>query len=72
MNLEDLSAYDESLYDKLKNQPTEYLPIFEEAATEVVDELTAPRPLDEKRIQDIQILLNSDALGVPMRGMKVN
>lgn len=71
INLEDLGAYDESLSEKIYKQPTEYLPIFEEAATEIADELTAPRPVGEEKIEDIQILLTSEANCSSLRGMKV-
>ncbi|XP_008555386.1 DNA replication licensing factor Mcm5 [Microplitis demolitor] len=70
VNLEDLGAFDESLAEKLYKQPTEYLPVFEEAARDVADELTAPRPLDEEKVEDIQILLSSDGNPTSLRGMK--
>ena len=44
VNVEDLSAFDDSLADKLYKNPAELLPLFEEAACEVADEVTAPRP----------------------------
>jgi len=61
VNLEDLSSFDESLADKLYKSPTEFLPIFEEAATEVADEVTAPRPEGEEDVEKIQITLQSEA-----------
>ncbi|KAL7297438.1 hypothetical protein TKK_0009813 [Trichogramma kaykai] len=70
VNLEDLAAYDEASAEKIFKQPTEYLPVFEEAAKELADELTTPRPIGEEDVEDIQILLNSDANCIPMRGMK--
>lgn len=45
---------------------------FEEAAKEVADEVTAPRPEGEERVEDIQILLNSDALPTSLRTIKVS
>ncbi|XP_011496171.1 PREDICTED: DNA replication licensing factor Mcm5 isoform X2 [Ceratosolen solmsi marchali] len=54
INLEDLTAYDESLAEKINKQPTEFLPIFEEAAKEVADEITKPRPEGEEKLEDIQ------------------
>lgn len=71
INLEDVGAFDESLAEKIYKQPTEYLPVFEEAAKDVADELTAPRPIGEEKIQDIQILLSSDGHPTSLRGMKV-
>ncbi|XP_015591085.1 DNA replication licensing factor Mcm5 isoform X1 [Cephus cinctus] len=70
INLEDLGAYDESLAEKIYKQPTEYLPIFEEAVREVADELTAPRPEGEEKVEDIQILISSDGNPTSLRGMK--
>ncbi|KAJ8670144.1 hypothetical protein QAD02_001403 [Eretmocerus hayati] len=70
VNLEDLAAFDESLAEKVNKQPTEYLPIFEEAAKDVADEITAPRPEGEEKMEDIQVLLASDAHATPLRGMK--
>jgi DNA replication licensing factor MCM5 len=32
-------SFDESLADKVYKQPTEFLPLFEESATEVADEV---------------------------------
>ena len=71
VNLEDLAAFDESLAEKVYKQPTEYLPLFEEAAKNVADELTAPRLEGEEKVEDIQVLLTSDGHPVSLRGMKV-
>ncbi|XP_043255766.1 DNA replication licensing factor Mcm5-like [Colletes gigas] len=70
VNLEDLAAFDESLAEKVYKHPTEYLPILEEAARDLADELTAPRPEGEEKVEDIQVLLSSDALPSSLRGMK--
>ncbi|XP_054012058.1 DNA replication licensing factor Mcm5-like [Hylaeus anthracinus] len=70
VNLEDLAAFDESLAEKVYKQPTEYLPILEEAARDLADELTAPRPEGEEKVEDIQVLLSSDAHPSSLRGMK--
>lgn len=72
VNIEDVGSFDENLADKLYKQPSEYLPLFEEAATEVADELTAPRPEGEENVQDIQIMLSSDAHPSNLRSLKVN
>lgn len=45
---------------------------FEEAAAEVADELTSPRPEGEEHVEDIQILLSSSSIPVPLRSLKVN
>lgn len=71
INLEDLAAFDESLAEKIQKLPTEYLSILEEAAKDVADELTTPRPEGEEKVEDIQVLLCSDAHPSSLRGMKV-
>lgn len=71
MNIEDVASFDEVLADKLYKQPTEHLPIFEDAATEVADELTAPRLSGEEKVEDIQIMFNSDAAASNLRALKV-
>jgi DNA replication licensing factor MCM5 len=45
------------------------LQIFEEAAKEVADELTTPRA-DEEEVQDIQVLINSNANPTNVRDLK--
>lgn len=69
--MEDLAGFDETLSDKLYKQPTENLQIFEEAAREVADEITAPRPDNEEQVEDIQILLQSNANPTNIRDLKV-
>lgn len=71
VNIEDLGSFDENLADKLYKLPAEHLPIFEEATKEVADELTAPRPEGEEIVEDIQIMLSSDANPTNLRNMKV-
>ncbi|KAG5899519.1 hypothetical protein JTB14_008208 [Gonioctena quinquepunctata] len=70
VNVEDVGSFDENLADKLYKQPAEHLPIFEEAAKEVADELTAPRPEGEEQVEDIQLTLSSDALPSDLRALK--
>ncbi|KAK9694351.1 MCM AAA-lid domain [Popillia japonica] len=70
VNIEDVGSFDENLAEKLYKQPSEHLPIFEEAAREVVDELTAPRPEGEEQVEDVQIMLKSDANPANLRAMK--
>ncbi|KAL9893039.1 DNA replication licensing factor Mcm5 [Glossina fuscipes] len=70
VEIEDLAGFDESLADKLTKQPTEHLQIFEEAALEVADEITAPRPDTEEQIHDVQILLMSNAIPTNVRDLK--
>ncbi|KAL3231982.1 hypothetical protein MRX96_023070 [Rhipicephalus microplus] len=48
--VEDISSFDEVLADKLSKQPTEHLPLLEEAAKEVADEVTRPRPKERRML----------------------
>ncbi|KAG7160482.1 DNA replication licensing factor mcm5-like, partial [Homarus americanus] len=43
---------------------------FEEAAKEVADEVTAPRPLGEEKVEDIQIMLSSASHHVDIRNLQ--
>lgn len=70
VDIADLRNYDEELTDKLVKQPSEYLPLFEEAAKEAADESTRPRPEGEEEVQDIQVTLKSDAIPEGIRNMK--
>jgi len=45
---------------------------FEDAAKEVADEVTRPRPSGEEDVQDIQIMLRSDSNPVQIRQLKVS
>jgi DNA replication licensing factor MCM5 len=45
----------------VKKQPTEVLPLFEDAAKEIVDEITRPRPDGEETVRNIQVMLRSEA-----------
>lgn len=69
--MEDVAGFDEMLSDKIYKQPTENLQIFEEAAREVADEITSPRPEGEEDVQDIQVLLQSNANPINIRELKV-
>lgn len=71
VEIEDLAGFDEMLSDKIHKQPTENLQIFEEAAREVADEITSPRPEGEEEVEDIQILLQSNANPTNIRDLKV-
>ena len=44
---------------------------FEDAAKEVADEVTRPRPEGEEELHDIQIMLKSSANPQTLRNMKV-
>lgn len=44
---------------------------LEEAAKEVADEVTRPRPVGEETVQDIQVMVKSDAHHASIRSLKV-
>ncbi|XP_013117175.2 DNA replication licensing factor Mcm5 [Stomoxys calcitrans] len=70
VEMEDLAGFDETLADKLTKQPTEHMQIFEEAAREVADEITAPRPEQEENVHDIQVLIMSNSNPTNIRDIK--
>ncbi|XP_070578294.1 DNA replication licensing factor mcm5-like [Ptychodera flava] len=70
VNLDDLSSFDEELADKFGKQPSELLPLFEQAAKEVADEVTNPRPQGEEEMEAIQVLLTSGAHPSHVRELK--
>lgn len=61
VDLKDVSSYDEELGEQVKKQPTEVLPLFEDAAKEIADEITRPRPEGEEAVKPIQVMLRSEA-----------
>lgn len=70
VDLEDVASFDETLAEKLSKLPSETLPMFEEAAKEVADEVTRPRPEGEEEVEDIQVMLTSNANPSCLRGLK--
>uniref|UniRef100_A0AAZ3RPN5 DNA replication licensing factor MCM5 n=1 Tax=Oncorhynchus tshawytscha TaxID=74940 RepID=A0AAZ3RPN5_ONCTS len=63
VEMEDLASFDEDLSDCLYKA-------LEEAAQEVADEVTRPRPLGEETVQEIQVMLKSDAHPASIRNLK--
>lgn len=61
VDLKDVNSYDEELGELVKKQPTEVLPLFEDAAKEIADEITRPRPEGEEHVKNIQVMLRSEA-----------
>ncbi|XP_072561079.1 DNA replication licensing factor MCM5 [Paramormyrops kingsleyae] len=70
VEMEDLASFDEELSDCLYKLPSENLPLLEEAAQDVADEVTRPRPVGEEQVQDIQVMLKSDAHAASIRNLK--
>jgi len=68
VNLEDLASFDEEIADKVYKVPADFLPLLEEAATEVADEVTRPRPEGQEELGDtIQVVLQSESLPSSLR-----
>ena len=44
---------------------------FEDAAKEVADEVTHPRPEGEEEVEDVQVMLHSNANPCSIRDLKV-
>ena len=44
---------------------------FEDAAKQAADELTQPRPLGEEKMEEIQVMLKSDANPMQIRQLEV-
>lgn len=70
VEIEDVSSFDEALAEKLSKIPSEHLPLFEDAAKEVADEVTRPRPEGEEDVHDIQVMLSSNANPCGLRELK--
>ncbi|RWS31678.1 DNA replication licensing factor mcm5-A-like protein [Leptotrombidium deliense] len=70
VSIEDLSAFDEELANKVLRSPSETLPLFEEAAKEVADDVTKPRDHDDEMIKDIQVMLKADCNPTSFRDLK--
>jgi len=70
VSLDDLRSYDEHLAEKIRKTPTEYVHVFEDAAREMADEVTKPRPVGEEDVQDIQVTLRSESYPITVRDLK--
>ena len=70
VEIEDMSSFDDQLADSLTKLPAEYLPLFEEAATDMADELTSPRPAEEAKIEQVQVILSWQSNPLQIRQLK--
>ncbi|VEL28675.1 unnamed protein product [Protopolystoma xenopodis] len=70
VSLKDLGNFDSSLTQELVNRPTDYIHVFEEAATEVVEDLTKSRSESESIIDTCQILIDWEANSVSLREIR--
>lgn len=67
VSLEDLDSFDEVLSDKLKKRPTLLMELFEQAATEVCDDVTRPRKEGLETVPNIQVMITSVSTPTPLR-----
>ncbi|KAL3312218.1 minichromosome maintenance protein 5 [Cichlidogyrus casuarinus] len=70
VNLYDLHNYNAGLAEELTLKPTDYIQVFEEAATEVANELLRTTPHEEEFITPCQVLLDWEANCTSLRDMK--
>ncbi|XP_014247229.1 DNA replication licensing factor Mcm5 isoform X2 [Cimex lectularius] len=68
--LEDIATFDAAVCARLMKEPAEYLPVFEEAAKEMADELTTPRPEGHEEMEDVQVMLYSESVPDSLRKLK--
>lgn len=75
VNVEHLNEYDEALYNSLKSNPNEILPMFEAASKDAlqasVTEQSADNPSDNRfrPIREFQIVLKSEERTLSLRAM---
>jgi len=69
VSLNDLASFNDDLADRIRSTPGEIIPLFEEAAKEVADEVTRPRE-EEAELQDIHVTFSSDETGTSVRDLK--
>ncbi|KAI3387077.1 hypothetical protein SNEBB_000642 [Seison nebaliae] len=71
VEFDDLQRFNENLADKIRELPNEILPLFEEAAAEIGDEITRPRPENHQDpVHGIQIMIMSKELSLSIRHLK--
>ncbi|CAH8494535.1 unnamed protein product [Heterobilharzia americana] len=68
VKLRDLNNYDSSLTQELTHRPSDYLPAFEEAVTEVAAELVRSSD-QEAHVEPAQVLFEWDTNAVSLRGV---
>ncbi|KHN74216.1 DNA replication licensing factor mcm-5 [Toxocara canis] len=70
ISLNDLKNFDEEAAIKLRKCPSRFMPALEEAAKQVVDEITQPRPEGEEEVHDIQVTITLDEYATSIRKIK--
>ncbi|VDP10913.1 unnamed protein product [Soboliphyme baturini] len=72
VNLQDLRNFDEDLTELLRKKPGQALPVIEEAAKEVADEVTRPRPDDQLELEDVHVVFTTDENPQSIRSVRVS
>jgi len=72
IDLGDLKNFDRTLWDVIKEEPREYIELFEEATTFVADEVTRPRPAEDEDIISMQLTLSDDSDPISIRQVKAD
>lgn len=69
-----LNSYDVELAELLQRNPADNLPLFEEAARKLADDVTKPRPEDVagEEVHEIQVLLKSQSVTCSIRDLKAS
>ena len=67
-----LASFDTELSSLLNRNPADNLALFEEAAKTLADQVTRPRPVGSDVVEDMQILLKSEANTQFIRNIKAN
>ncbi|CAM9525071.1 unnamed protein product [Discosporangium mesarthrocarpum] len=68
VNIGHVNEFKPELFDLLTLRPVEFLPLFEEAAREVLKQLTADRT-DGEDLPEIQVVIRSEQLPTGLRGI---
>ena len=55
VSLDDLASFNSELVEKIRKTPGDVLPLFEEAAKEVADEVTRPRSNGNDDVMNMQV-----------------
>jgi len=69
VSLDDLASFNSELVEKIRKTPGDVLPLFEEAAKEVADEVTRPRSDGNDDVMNMQVTLRSAEVGSAMRDL---
>jgi len=68
VDLDDLIAFSDGLASLLHTKPAEYFPLFESAATNAADQITAPR-IDGEAVHEIHVTVKSQSNATAFRDL---